>query len=544
MANQKRASMREGPLAALFRRTEELQEEGRLDEHGNPIAPPPARDLVAEASEPSPAAVARAAEEGPDTSDDREVRRQEREERRLAAERSPQEPATAAGREAAERSYPHPGFEAEPVEEEAPVPAPSAHERLRNAFSSELPDDLLAPVRDPEPEPQREDPRMPKGEPNPWGKARGIGHPTIRVVGVGGAGVNAVNRMVEAEVAGIEFLAINTDVQSLQASTADITLQIGTGITRGLGAGANPDLGRASAMEDHDKIKALLKGSDMVFIAAGAGGGTGTGAAPVVARIAKELGALTVGIITRPFGFEGSRRASAAEGGVSALGDEVDTLIVVPNNRLLSVLDKQVSMVDAFRVADDVLRQGVQGISDLVTLPGLINLDFADVRTIMSDAGPALLGIGMGAGESRAVDASRRAVESPLLETSMEGARKILLSITAGDDLSLFEVNEAAKAVAEAAHPDANIIFGAMVDEKLEDQVWVTVVATGYSDHPRRSAVSERASTRYEEPRGEVRVERVDRDRGERRNAAAPAPSRPRRSADDLDVPEFIPRGR
>ncbi|MFP5363355.1 MAG: cell division protein FtsZ, partial [Thermoleophilia bacterium] len=291
----------------------------------------------------------------------------------------------------------------------------------------------------------------------------------MRVVGVGGGGSNAVNRMVEAQVRGVEFVAINTDLQSLQDSLADITLHIGSALTRGLGSGSNPDLGRAAAMEEYDRIKALLKGSDMIFIAAGAGGGTGTGAAPIVARIACEIGALTVGIVTKPFGFEGSRRREQAELGIQSLKDEVDTLIVVPNNRLLSVLDKQTSMVEAFRVADDVLRQGVQGISDLVTLPGLINLDFANVRTIMSDAGNALLGIGMGAGERRAIEAAEQAVSSPLLETSMEGARGILLSITGGRDLSLWEVNEAARAVQEAAHPEANIIFGAMLDENLED---------------------------------------------------------------------------
>jgi cell division protein FtsZ len=277
----------------------------------------------------------------------------------------------------------------------------------------------------------------------------------------------------------------------------------------------------------------MLRGSDMVFIAAGAGGGTGTGAAPVVAQIARELGALTVGIVTRPFQFEGSRRRDQAEAGIEALGAEVDTLIVVPNNRLLSVLDRGVSMVEAFRVADDVLRQGVQGVSDLVTLPGLINLDFADVRTIMSEAGTALLGIGMGAGERRAIDAAEQAVASPLLETSMEGARSILLSITGGNDISLWEVNEAAKAVAEAAHPDANIIFGAMVDEKLDDQIWVTVVATGFGDsRPRRRdeepfaarpRAEEEPRRRLREPAGEPRVSRV------------------RRGA-ELDVPEFIPR--
>ena len=350
----------------------------------------------------------------------------------------------------------------------------------------------------------------------------------IRVVGVGGAGVNAVNRMVEAEVEGVEFLAINTDLQSLQQSTADVTLHIGAELTRGLGSGSDANLGRQAAMDDYDRVKALLKGSDMIFITAGAGGGTGTGAAPIVARIAREIGALTVAIVTKPFGFEGSRRSEQADGGVRALAEEVDTLIVVPNNKLLAVLDKQTSMVEAFRVADDVLRQGVQGISDLVTLPGLINLDFADVRTIMCEAGSALLGIGMGVGEHRATDAAMQAVASPLLETSMEGARSILLSITGGRDLSLWEVNEAAKAVAEAAHPDANIIFGAMVDEKLDDQVWVTVVATGFSGQ--RGPVARR----LQEPTGEPRIQRT-----------SSAPRRESRrgglAVDELDVPEFIP---
>ncbi|CAA9479064.1 MAG: Cell division protein FtsZ [uncultured Solirubrobacteraceae bacterium] len=416
---------------------------------------------------------------------------------------------------------------------------PSSTDRLRSAFSSEEGSQtpapaVVAPRGAPVNPPQRayeSDPFARHETPSPWGEVRPVGQPVIRVVGVGGAGVNAVNRMVEAEVGGVEFIAINTDVQSLQQSTANVTLHIGPSITRGLGAGSNPELGRASAMEEYDKIKALLKGADMVFIAAGAGGGTGTGAAPVVARIARELGALTVGIITKPFGFEGTRRAAQAEQGISGFGEEVDTLIVVPNNRLLSVLDKKTSMVDAFRVADDVLRQGVQGISDLVTLPGLINLDFADVRTIMSDAGPALLGIGMGTGEERAIDAAHHAVESPLLETSMDGARKILLSITSGQDLSLWEVNAAAKAVAEAAHPDANIIFGAMVDERLDDQVWVTVVATGFGGPAGRPP-----RPRLEEPAGEPRVQR-------RQSARDPAP--PRRSGlgvTELDVPEFVPR--
>jgi cell division protein FtsZ len=398
---------------------------------------------------------------------------------------------------------------------EAPAEPPRPQDRLRQAFSSsEVPEDALEPaaVRMPVPE------AAPDEEPQ-------LGHPVLRVVGVGGGGVNAVNRMIEAGVAGVEFLAVNTDAQSLGTSAAHVTLQIGRDLTRGLGAGAEPDLGRSAAMEDYDRIKSLLKGSDMVFITAGEGGGTGTGAAPVVARIAREIGALTVGIVTRPFGFEGTRRRFAAEQGIGALHDEVDTLIVVPNDRLLAVLDRGTPMVEAFRVADDVLRQGVQGISDLVTLPGLINLDFADVRTIMADAGNALLGIGLGSGERRAIDAAEQAVASPLLETSMEGARKILLSITGGRDLSLWEVNEAAKAVSEAAHPDANIIFGALVDESLDEQVWVTVVATGFGTAPQRGA------TRFLEPVGEPRVER-------RRQGASVGAGTMR----DPDVPEFMPR--
>ena len=504
MASSKkdRASMREGPLAALFRKTDEA-ENAQAAAPDRPAPGSAGRDAAATAA-PEPTATPRATPP----------------------------PATAAGG----REYPHPGLgaPAPPAEHEADVPSPG--DRLRSAFAPEPEPAVVAPREAPAAPPQRayeSDPFV-RSEPAPqWGKARPVGQPVIRVVGVGGAGVNAVNRMVEAEVEGVEFIAINTDVQSLQQSTADITLHIGPGITRGLGAGSDPELGRASAMEEYDKIKALLKGADMVFIAAGAGGGTGTGAAPIVARIARELGALTVGIITKPFGFEGTRRAAQADQGILGFGEEVDTLIVVPNNRLLSVLDKKTSMVDAFRVADDVLRQGVQGISDLVTLPGLINLDFADVRTIMSDAGPALLGIGMGTGEERAIDAARHAVESPLLETSMEGARKILLSITSCEDLSLWEVNEAAKAVAEAAHPDANIIFGAMVDERLDNQVWVTVVATGFGGPAARPP-----RRRIEEPAGEPRVER-------RGPAHAPRESA-RRSAlgvSELDVPEFIPRG-
>ncbi len=424
---------------------------------------------------------------------------------------------------------PHPALSPsapQPPAQETHVPTP--RERLRHAFSSEIPENVMDRTA--------ARPRIEQHDPEPASTLDpgGLGQPIIRVVGVGGAGVNAVNRMVEAEVEGIEFLAVNTDVQSLQQSTADITLHIGADITRGLGSGSDANIGRQAAMEDYDRMKSLLKGSDMIFITAGAGGGTGTGAAPIVARIAREVGALTVAIVTKPFGFEGTRRSEQAERGVSALAEEVDTLIVVPNNRLLTVLDKQTAMVEAFRVADDVLRQGVQGISDLVTLPGLINLDFADVRTIMREAGSALLGIGMGVGENRATEAAVQAVSSPLLETSMEGARSILLSITGGTNLSLWEVNEAAKSVSEAAHPDANIIFGAMVDEKLDDQVWVTVVATGYGDAGRR-----KSAERFREPAaGEVRVQRAA---GQRPAAERPEPPRRRGGLDELEVPEFIP---
>jgi cell division protein FtsZ len=479
MASGKRASMREGPLAALFRRTED--------------------DASADATTEAAAEAAAAAEQAA----------------------APQ----AAAPEAP--SAPHPSLLAPTAPAEEPeIAPPSPQERLRAAFSSDIPENML--------EPPRRMPRSDAYEQMPQ-RAPGLG-PVLRVVGVGGAGVNAVNRMIEAEVAGVEFIAVNTDQQSLQQSSAHLTVSIGESLTRGLGSGSDPSLGRRAAMEEYDRVKSLLKGSDMIFITAGAGGGTGTGAAPVVARIAREVGALTVGIVTKPFGFEGSRRRGQADDGVQALADEVDTLIVVPNDRLLSVLDRGTSMVDAFRVADDVLRQGVQGISDLVTLPGLINLDFADVRTIMSDAGNALLGIGMGIGDRRAIDAAEQAVASPLLETSMEGARSILLSITGGNNLSLWEVNEAAKAVSEAAHPDANIIFGAMVDEKLDDQVWVTVVATGYGEQRGRRAARDELGapgqrTEQREPAGEPRISR------------ASAPASAARSSRELDVPEFLPRG-
>ncbi len=568
-SNGKRANMREGPLAALFRKTAENTaetERGAEGEPGPDQAGTRERPGVEDAGGSRSGGEASAVRGG-------EQDRAAPAEHRVAPAEHRAVPATDEDRplsaaSAAEASEP----------EENRIPSPQ--ERLRQAFSADIPLNLLdrpgqRSAPEPEPEPELDEDVYARAEPDVYARPeadvyarteragdafaapRTVGTPVLRVVGVGGAGVNAINRMVEAEIEGVEFLAINTDLQSLQTSAAHETLHIGDAITRGLGSGSNPELGRQAACEEHDRIKALLRGCDMVFIAAGAGGGTGTGAAPIVAQIARELGALTVGIVTRPFQFEGSRRRDQAEAGIAALAAEVDTLIVVPNNRLLSVLHKNTSMVEAFRVADDVLRQGVQGISDLVTLPGLINLDFADVRTIMSDAGNALLGIGMGTGERRAIDAAEQAVASPLLETSMEGARSILLSITGGRDLSLWEVNESAKAVAEAAHPDANIIFGAMVDDKLDDQVWVTVVATGYGDARPARRESERSRRESERPPRESERSRRESDRRPHVGTEAPArgllrepggePSvrrvRPRQSDPlELDIPEFMPR--
>src|SRR3954452_739677 len=308
----------------------------------------------------------------------------------------------------------------------------------------------------------------------------------IRVVGVGGAGLNAVNRMIDAGIAEVEFIGVNTDVQQLAMSEAPLKIHIGTDLTRGLGSGSDSDVGKRAAEEAYDQIKRALRGSDMVFVTAGEGGGTGSGAAPVVAEIARSVGALTVGIVTTPFKFEGTKRKQTAEFGLSQLREACDTVIVIPNDRLLDVVDKGTSMLDAFRLADDVLRQGVQGICDLITTPGLINLDFADVRTIMKDAGSALMGIGFATGENRAREAAERALKSPLIETEIAGARGILLSVAGGDDLSLYEVNEAAEVIRQAAVDETNIIFGATVDERLAGQVWVTVVATGLSGAPKR----------------------------------------------------------
>lgn len=303
---------------------------------------------------------------------------------------------------------------------------------------------------------------------------------SIKVIGVGGGGNNAVNRMINAGLKGVEFIAINTDKQALHMSLATQKIQIGDKLTKGLGAGANPEVGKKAAEENKDQIMELLKGADMVFITAGMGGGTGTGAAPVVAQAAKELGILTVGVVTKPFIFEGRKRLLHAENGIQELRNKVDTLVTIPNERLLQVVEKKASIIDAFRIADDVLRQGVQGISDLITIPGLVNLDFADVKTIMLNTGLAHMGVGKGSGENRATEAAKQAIHSPLLETSINGATGVLLNITGGANLGLFEVNEAAELVSQAADPDANIIFGAVIDEKLQDEIRITVIATGF----------------------------------------------------------------
>ena len=312
----------------------------------------------------------------------------------------------------------------------------------------------------------------------------------IKVVGVGGGGTNAVNRMVESGLSGVEFIAVNTDAQALMICDADVKIHIGSAATRGLGAGADPAVGLAAAQESRDELKEALKGADMIFITAGEGGGTGTGAAPVVAELGRELDALTVGVVTKPFGFEGRKRSQQAEQGIESLRDKLETLIVIENDRLLQVVEKQTSVVDAFRIADDVLRQGVQGITDLITVPGLVNLDFADVRTIMREAGSALMGIGTASGDNRAAEAARAAVSSPLLESSIEGATGILLNITGGPDIGLFEVNEAAEVVTSAADVNANVIFGAVIDDAMGEDVRVTVIATGFGGGRRRRRTS------------------------------------------------------
>jgi cell division protein FtsZ len=479
--------MREGPLADLFRSTEAPD-----DPPEPPARPEPRR------REPEPEPERRQPQPPPEPQNYREP--------------EPPSPAPVP-----------PAREPEPEEDDPAVgPARTAKDRLRDVFSSES---------------AEREPAYGRGEPTrtPATAPPEVNDPIIRVVGVGGGGVNAVNRMVEAGIGGVEFLAVNTDLQSLQQSAADLTVHIGGGVTRGLGSGSDPELGYRAAFEEQDRIKRMLKGSDMVFVAAGAGGGTGTGAAPVIARLARDVGALTVGIVTRPFGFEGTRRAKQADKGIEALAGEVDTLIVVPNDRLLSVLERNTSMVEAFRVADDVLRQGVQGISDLITLPALINLDFADVRTTMRDAGPALLGIGMGTGDTRASFAAERAIASPLLETSIEGARSILLSITGGRDLSLVEISEAARVIQEAAHPEAHIIFGANVDDALDEQIWVTVIATRFDARGRRADGS---STGVHRSTARPSARRASQDRSPSRSVPG-YEAEPRDLG--IDVPEFIP---
>jgi cell division protein FtsZ len=407
---RRRASMREGPLAELFKATEAAQRQQELAERGEEPPKEVTEAPTVESAAPAPT--------------------------------------------------PKPEREREPVEEPRPVSP------LRQDPIVEAPP--VARMAEPAPRMHR--------TPRPESAAYLA---VIRVVGVGGGGLNAVNRMIEAGISQVEFIAVNTDIQQLRTCEAPIKLHIGRELTQGLGSGSDPDVGRKAAEEAYDQIKHVLRGSDMVFVTAGEGGGTGTGAAPVIARIAKEVGALTVGIVTLPFRFEGSRRRHTAENGVHELRQICDTVIVIPNDRLLEVLERSTSMLDAFRIADDVLRQGVQGICDLITMPGLINLDFADVRTIMTDAGSAIMGIGFATGENRAREAADRALRSPLIDTELTGARGILLSIAGGDDLTLLEVNEAAEVMRQAATEETNIIFGATIDERLAGQCWVTVIATG-----------------------------------------------------------------
>ncbi len=424
---RKRASMREGPLAELFRATEAAQRQAEKEGKtvpGEPLEetvdhPPPKLEVAPEVAEIAP---------------DRELE-------------DPPRP---------DRAKPVP----------APPPSPEALKPREPQ-----PDRGIARLLEPLPEPP---PRLHRAP-----SADSAYLAVIRVVGVGGAGLNAVNRMIDAGLSGVEFVAVNTDLQQLALSDAEMKIHIGRELTGGLGSGAEPDIGRRAAEEAYDQVKRALRGSDMVFVTAGEGGGTGSGAAPVVARIAREVGALTVGIVTMPFRFEGTKRRSQAEAGVHTLREACDTVIVIPNERLLEVLDKSTSMLDAFKIADDVLRQGVQGITDLITEPGLINVDFADVRTIMHGAGTALMGIGFATGENRAVEAAERAMRSPLVDTELVSAKGILLSIAGGNDLSLYEVNEAAEVIRGASVDDTNIIFGATVDERLEGQVWVTVIVTG-----------------------------------------------------------------
>ncbi len=455
---RRRASMREGPLAELFKATEAAQRQAE-------------RERAAQESAESPT-VEHAAPEQPAPTPRAEAERQpEREPATSSSDASVAEPV-------APRSEPAPPAAQPSAPQTSPAPVERSYEP---APASRLAEPAPRIHRAPRPE-----------------SAAYLA--VIRVVGVGGGGLNAVNRMIEAGISQVEFVAVNTDIQQLRTCEAPIKLHIGRELTQGLGSGSDPNLGREAAEEAYDQIKHVLRGSDMVFVTAGEGGGTGTGAAPVVARIAREVGALSVGIVTLPFRFEGTRRRSQAEKGVQELREVCDTVIVIPNDRLLEVLERSTSMLDAFRIADDVLRQGVQGICDLITMPGLINLDFADVRTIMSDAGSAIMGIGFATGETRAREAAERALRSPLIDTEIVGARGILLSIAGGDDLTLLEVNEAAEVVREAATEETNIIFGATIDERLSGQIWVTVIATGLGGRAGLSSPTPRGPVELSEP--------------------------------------------
>ncbi len=359
----------------------------------------------------------------------------------------------------------------------------------------------------------------------------------IKVIGVGGGGSNAVNRMIENGVQGVEFIAVNTDAQALNLAKAEVKMQIGGKLTRGLGAGANPEIGKKAAEESKEQIQEALSGADMVFVTAGMGGGTGTGAAPVIAEIAKELGALTVGVVTRPFTFEGKKRSTQAVTGIAMLKEKVDTLIVIPNDRLLEIVDKNTPMLEAFREADNVLRQGVQGISDLIAVPGLINLDFADVKTIMTERGSALMGIGIATGENRASEAAKKAISSPLLETSIDGAKGVLMNITGGSNLSLYEVNEAADIVSSASDENVNMIFGSVINEELKDEILVTVIATGFDENENKKNTVPRPSAQSKQS---APIQQKKHEEEEEQPEPTKFGARVDESNDTLDIPTFL----
>jgi cell division protein FtsZ len=479
--------MREGPLAELFKATEAAQRQS--EKEGEPgHAPGEQTGHEDMATVESAAAVPEPLPESPPAG-----------ERHAEPVSEPEPTPEPPSEEVTFAEPPPPPERPAPVEAgtappPAPTPAPPAPEREAEPER---------PYADPEVERRQAMRRL--VEPAP--RMRTTPRPdsaaylaVIRVVGVGGAGLNAVNRMIEAGISQVEFIAVNTDIQQLKQCEAPIKLHIGRDLTQGLGSGADPDVGRRAAEEAEDQIKHVLRGSDMVFVTAGEGGGTGSGAAPVVAKLARDVGALTVGIVTMPFRFEGTRRRSQAEAGAETLREVCDTVIMIPNDRLLEVLDRSTSMLDAFRIADDVLRQGVQGICDLITMPGLINLDFADVRTVMSNAGTALMGIGFATGDNRAHEAAERALRSPLIDTELVGAKGILLSIAGGEDLTLLEVNEAAEVIRRGATEDTNIIFGATIDERLAGQVWVTVIATGIGKPTERAGIRSSAGAGESDP--------------------------------------------